>query len=227
MPDDLNDDDPLETSGEPATRRLRYPRNLDPNRIIHPDAGTANRRRNLLHPLHPPGQRDAIGLAGVIRLWVRPDTMAVADFQALRPGQLRNQIGPPDAVVANMWTNSFYFALLNWLGNLGGAPPQALYLALGTGTLPAQGVQRVDSAMVTESIRKALTYAQPPSGDPVSTVLQFFSPASDAAAAVTYTEAGLFSASSAGTMLTHAAFPYARSANVDLTVTYTLPRIAT
>lgn len=221
-------DDPNFThTSEPAVNRLRWPRSLDPRGYLHHDPASTPGQASLLHPHALPAAREPLGMAGVIRVWERPASMTLAGFKALRPDQLQGALGNPKAVGYNMWTNAFFTALFNWLGNLAGAPPQALFLALGTGTLPAQGVQRVDTAMVTESIRKALTLAMAPSGDPVSTVFQYFSAAADAVSAITYTEAGLFSAASAGTMLTHAAFAYARSANVDLTITYTVPRTAT
>jgi hypothetical protein len=170
---------------------------------------------------------DTLELCGIIRAFERPVGMTLADFRGIPPADLEDVLGPPAAIARNMFTNAYWAAVLTHLGNGTPAPPWAQFLALGTGALPAQGVQRTDTALVTESIRKGIIGASTPSGDPVSAVFSFFSPAADATVAITYTEAGLVSASSGGTLITHAAFPYARSANVDLTCTYTVPRSTT
>lgn len=168
----------------------------------------------------------SLGLAGIIRAWERPPSMPLDAFLAIPSDRLAAVLGPPVAESHNTFTNAYWTAVLVHLGNGTPAPPWAAYLALGTGTLPAQGVQRTDTALITESIRKSIILASTPAGDPVSAVYSYFSPAADAVAAITYTEAGLISAISGGTLITHAAFPYSRSANVDLTLAYTVPRSA-
>jgi hypothetical protein len=170
---------------------------------------------------------DTVELHGIIRAFERPAGMSLRDFLSIPPADMEAILGPPAAIARNMFTNAYWSAVLTHLGNGTPAPPWAQYLALGTGTLPAQGVQRGDTTLVTESLRKAIISASVPTGDPVSAVFSYFSPAADATVAITYTEAGLISASSGGTLITHAAFNYARSANIDLTATYTVPRSST
>lgn len=173
-----------------------------------------------------PHVSSVLGLHGIIQAWERPVGMDLETFLGIPGDKLEEVLGPPACRAENMFTNYYWSAVMTHLGG-GAAPPQALYIALGTGTLPAQGVQRSDTALVTESLRKSLITPGVPSGDPVSVVETYFSPAADATSAITYTECGLIGVASLGSLITHAAFPYARSANVDLTVSYTIPRSAT
>ena len=89
------------------------------------------------------------------------------------------------------------------------------HIAVGTGTTAPAAAQ---TALVTESARVAATYAHT-AGTKVFTMVATF-PAGTATAALT--EAGIFNAASAGTMLDRVTFAVINKGAADtLTVTFT------
>lgn len=114
----------------------------------------------------------------------------------------------------NIIVNAGFDFICDAIGN--GTRPAAMgWIGVGTGvTAPAAG----DTALGTQSLRKAATYAHT-GGTKVFTMSATFA-AGEATAALT--EAGVFNAASAGTMLDRVTFAVInKGANDTLTVTFT------
>lgn len=92
------------------------------------------------------------------------------------------------------------------------------HLAIGTGTTAAAGTQ---TALVTESARVALTSTTQVTTTITNDAIQYLATFNPGVGTAAITEAGLFNASSAGTMLARTVFPVInKGANDTLSITW-------
>lgn len=115
----------------------------------------------------------------------------------------------------NLIVNAGFDLICDAIGRSSGRPAVISHIAVGTGTTAPAAAQ---TALVAESARVAATYAHT-AGTKVFTMTATF-PAGTATAALT--EAGIFNAASAGTMLDRVTFAVINKGAADtLTVTFT------
>lgn len=108
----------------------------------------------------------------------------------------------------NIIVDAGFDFICDCIGKSASRPAVAGYIALGTGTTAAAAAQ---TALVTETLRKAATYAHT-AGTKTFTMTVTFN-AGEATAAIT--EAGVFNAVSAGTMLDRVVFPVVNKGSDD------------
>lgn len=154
------------------------------------------RLRNFLHG--KPGHNECMSLVGELNVEVRDEN-----------GNIKQQYKKK-----NLITTAGFQLIADALGNSGSRPAVISYIAVGTNTTAAA---IGDTALGTEAARVAASYSY---AAKVITFTATFNPGTGTGA---LTEAGIFNASSAGTMLNHVVFSVINKGSLDtMTVTFTI-----